>query len=67
MLIETGPSEIEVPRDRDGTSEPVIAPKRKRHVDGVDQIVLTLPARRCSAEGAFSKGAEELLLPAWQG
>lgn len=45
VLTETGPVEIEVPRDRDGTFEPVIVPKRKRRLDGIDQIVLSLSAR----------------------
>ena len=40
-----GPVQIEVPRDRDGSFEPVIVPKRKRRLDGIDQIVLSLSAR----------------------
>lgn len=44
VLTEIGPVEIEVPRDRDGSFEPVIVPKRKRRLDGVDQIVLSLTA-----------------------
>ncbi|SFV24946.1 Transposase (or an inactivated derivative) [Micrococcus terreus] len=34
-----------MPRDRDGSFEPVIVPKRKRRLDGIDQIVLSLSAR----------------------
>ena len=45
VLTEVGPVEIEVPRDRDGSFEPVIVPKRKRRLDGIDQIVLSLSAR----------------------
>ena len=45
VLTEIGPVEIEVPRGRDGSFEPVIVPKRKRRLDGVDQIVLSLTAR----------------------
>lgn len=45
VLTEIGPVEIEVPRDRDGSFEPVIVPKRKRRLDGVDQVVLSLTAR----------------------
>lgn len=45
VLTEIGPVEIEVSRDRDGSFEPVIVPKRKRRLDGVDQIVLSLTAR----------------------
>ena len=45
MLTEIGPVEIEVPRDRDGSFEPVIVPKRKRRLDGIDEIALSLSAR----------------------
>ena len=45
VLTEIGSVEIEVPKDRDGSFEPVIVPKRKRRVGGVDQIVLSLTAR----------------------
>lgn len=45
VLTEIGPVEIEVPRDRDGSFEPVIVPKRKRRLDGIDQIVVSLTAR----------------------
>lgn len=45
VLTEISPVEIEVPRDRDGSFEPVTVPKRKRRLDGVDQIVLSLTAR----------------------
>ena len=45
VLTEIGPITIEVPRDRDGSFEPVIVPKRKRRLDGIDQIVLSLSAR----------------------
>ena len=45
VLTEVGPVQIDVPRDRDGTFEPVIVPKRARRLDGVDQIVMSLTAR----------------------
>ncbi len=45
VLTEIGPVEIEVPRDRDGSFEPVIVPKRKRRLEGIDQIVLSLSSR----------------------
>lgn len=45
VLTEVGPVEIEVPRDRDGTFDPVIVKKRQRRLEGVDQIVLSLTAR----------------------
>jgi len=40
----TGHVEIEVPRDRQGTFEPVIVKKRQRRLNGVDEIVLSLYA-----------------------
>ena len=43
VLTEIGPVEIEVPRDRDGTFEPGIVRKRQRRLDGIDQIMLSLP------------------------
>jgi putative transposase len=40
----TGQVTIEVPRDRDGTFQPVIVKKRQRRLNGVDEIVLSLYA-----------------------
>jgi putative transposase len=45
VLTELGPVEIDVPRDRDGSFEPVIVKKRQRRLDSIDQIVLSLTAR----------------------
>ena len=45
VLTGLGPVEVEVPRDRDGTFEPVIVRKRQRRLDCIDQIVLSLTAR----------------------
>src|SRR3954468_18897503 len=45
VLTEIGPVEIEVPRDRDASFEPVIVKKRQRRLGGIDQIVLSLTAR----------------------
>lgn len=45
VLTEIGPVSIEVPRDRDGSFEPVIVKKRKRRLDGIDDLVLSLTAR----------------------
>ena len=33
-----------MPRDRDGSFDPVIVRKRQRRLDGIDQIVLSLTA-----------------------
>jgi len=45
LTASTGPVEIEVPRDRDGTFEPVIVKKRQRRLTEVDEVVLSLSAR----------------------
>jgi transposase-like protein len=45
VLTDVGPVDIEVPRDRDGSFEPVIVRKRQRRLDGIEQIVLSLSAR----------------------
>src|SRR5690349_16225392 len=45
VLTEIGPVEIDVPRDRDGSFEPVIVRKRQRRLDGIDELVLSLTAR----------------------
>ena len=41
----TGQVEIDVPRDRDGSFQPVIVKKRQRRLTGVDEIVLSLYAK----------------------
>ena len=41
----SGTVDLEVPRDRDGTFEPVIVKKRQRRLGEVDEIVLSLYAR----------------------
>ncbi len=41
----TGQVEIDVPRDRDGSFQPVIVKKRQRRLNGVDEIVLSLYAK----------------------
>jgi putative transposase len=40
-----GAVEIVVPRDRDGTFEPVIVPKRSRRLSDLDAVVLSLSAK----------------------
>jgi putative transposase len=44
----TGPLELEVPRDRAGTFEPRIVPKRRRRLGNIDEVVLSLYARGLS-------------------
>lgn len=40
-----GPVEVGVPRDTDGTFDPVIVKKRQRRLTGVDEVVLSLYAK----------------------
>ena len=59
VLTEIGPVEIEVPRDREGSFEPVIVRKRQRRLDGIDQVVLSLSARGLTT-GEVAAHFEEL-------
>jgi transposase-like protein len=46
VLTETtGPVQIDVPRDREGTFEPKIVAKRQRRLSGVFEMVLSLYAK----------------------
>jgi transposase-like protein len=45
LTEQSGPVEIEAPRDRAGTFEPKIVRKRQRRLDGVDEVVLSLYAK----------------------
>lgn len=45
VLTNIGPIDIEVPRDRDGTFEPVTVRKRQRRLDNVDEMVISLSAK----------------------
>jgi transposase-like protein len=45
VLTDIGPVELDVPRDRNGTFEPVIVPKRRRRLGGGDEMVLSLSAK----------------------
>jgi putative transposase len=59
VLTDIGPVSIEVPRDRAGTFEPVMVPKRKRRLGGVDQMVLSLSAKGLT-HGEISAHLEEI-------
>ena len=60
LTDNVGPVEIEVPRDRDGSFEPVIVAKRQRAVSGdVDTIVLSLVAKGLTT-GEVSAHFEEI-------
>jgi transposase-like protein len=45
VITEVGPVEISVPRDREGTFEPVIVRKRQRRLGGVEDLVVSLVAK----------------------
>jgi putative transposase len=45
LTDSSGHVEIEMPRDRDGTFEPVIVKKRQRRLTEVDEVVLSLYAK----------------------
>ena len=45
LTDSVGPVEIEVPRDRDGSFDPVMVKKRQRRLGDVDTVVLSLYSR----------------------
>lgn len=45
VLTEDGPIRIEVPRDRDGSFEPLLIPKHERRFTGFDDKIVGLYAR----------------------
>lgn len=45
VLTDIGPVDITVPRDRNGTFEPAIVPKRQRRLDGLNDAIISLYAR----------------------
>lgn len=49
VLTAAGPVELVVPRDRDGSFEPVLVHKRQRRLGGIDGIVLSLTAKGLSS------------------
>lgn len=59
LTDNVGPVEIEVPRDRDGSFDPVVVKKRQRRLGGVDTIVLSLVAKELTT-GEVSAHFEEI-------
>ena len=53
VLTGVGPVEIDVPRDRESSFEPVVVKKRQRKLDSIDQIVMS-PAARGLTTGEIS-------------
>ena len=45
LITEVGPVDVEVPRDRDSSFEPVTVKKRQRRLNGVDSMVISLTAK----------------------
>jgi transposase-like protein len=45
VLTQDGPLRIEVPRDRDGSFEPVLIPKHERRFTGFDEKIIAMYAR----------------------
>ena len=45
VITEVGPIEINVPRDRDASFEPVMVRKGQRRLDGIEPLVLSLSAK----------------------
>jgi putative transposase len=45
VLTDVGPVDLEVPRDRDGSFDPRLVPKRQRRLPGVDELVISLTAK----------------------
>jgi hypothetical protein len=54
VLTGVGPVEIDVLRQRDGSFTPAIVRKRRRRLDGIDQIVLSGRPRRADREASAS-------------
>jgi len=48
IKTKRGELELQVPRDRNSTFEPVIVPKRSRFVEGIEEIIISLYARGMS-------------------
>ncbi len=45
VSTRNGPVDIEVPRDRNGSFEPTIVPKRSRRIGNIDDMILSLYSR----------------------
>ena len=45
VSTRNGPVDIEVPRDRNGSFEPAIVPKRSRRIGNIDDMILSLYSR----------------------
>jgi putative transposase len=59
VITDIGPIELDVPRDRAGTFQPTVVPKRCRRLGGVDQMVLSLSAKGLT-HGEISAHLQEM-------
>jgi putative transposase len=48
VITERGPVRVEVPRDRDGSFEPILIPKHERRFTGFDERIIAMYARGMS-------------------
>lgn len=48
LITESGVVELDIPRDREGSFEPAIVPKRQTRIEGLDQKILSLYAKGMS-------------------
>jgi putative transposase len=48
LNTEVGPVQLAVPRDRDGSFDPVLVPKQARRSDGLDAVIISLYAKGMS-------------------
>ena len=48
LNTEVGPVRLAVPRDRDGSFDPVLVPKQARRSDGLDAVIISLYAKGLS-------------------
>ncbi|MDP3277596.1 MAG: IS256 family transposase, partial [Deltaproteobacteria bacterium] len=58
LQTENGPVEIEIPRDRQATFEPIILPKHSKRIAGLDDKILSLYARGLSTRDIQRELAE---------
>ncbi len=59
MLTDDGPLRVEIPRDRDGSFEPILIPKHKRRFTGFDDKIVSMyrsPARSARS-GCWRRGS----------
>ncbi|SFW54422.1 Transposase, Mutator family [Sinomicrobium oceani] len=57
-----GESEIQVPRDRDGSFNPMIVPKRDSMVDGIENVIVSLYAKGMSNSDIEEQIREYIIL-----